>query len=265
MKQTCLALLLICAIPIASSGANFKVKVTKSTLYIEGSLSQKVAPSIEKFLKQGGNRIVITSEGGDVLTSIEIAKTIRSSKAELVVRRYCLSSCANYLFIAATKKSLEKDSVLGFHGAPLLASGQAYEAMPEALRNIILANIAFYSDIGVGTNFLKRSGELTRVDNRNIRYVIVDKGVEHDFSSMEAATDALASCLEAKRNCSVQVSSTYSSTQKAYFPSQLALENDGVTGITTYPYPRTQNEMRALAKKMGPDFELVGDLMPQKN
>ncbi len=65
-----------------------------------------------------GAVIVLKSGGGDVAAALDLADAIVEKRLSIIVNRYCLSSCANYLFPAAKTKIVLDGGVVGFHGAP---------------------------------------------------------------------------------------------------------------------------------------------------
>jgi len=61
--------------------------------------------------------LVISSGGGDVLLGLDLGEWIYDNGLNVVIDRMCASSCANYIFTAANRKGLKKDSVLFWHGS----------------------------------------------------------------------------------------------------------------------------------------------------
>lgn len=60
--------------------------------------------------------IEITSNGGNVMEGIRLGNWVFDNKIDVIVGKGCASSCANYVFPAANKKFLHKDSALIWHG-----------------------------------------------------------------------------------------------------------------------------------------------------
>ena len=81
--------------------------------YVDGLTVQQIVNAIDENI----NTIVITSGGGEVMANIRLARLIRERGIRLEVADYCLSSCFNYLFLAAVDKTVQENSVLGFHGS----------------------------------------------------------------------------------------------------------------------------------------------------
>lgn len=59
--------------------------------------------------------IVVNSGGGLVTEAIQIADFIRLNHLRLIVRGYCLSACANYIFASAPERVLQS-GLVGIHG-----------------------------------------------------------------------------------------------------------------------------------------------------
>ncbi len=62
--------------------------------------------------------ILISSGGGDVEAALKLATAIHRKNLDIYVNRLCISSCANYLFLAAREKFILDNSVVAWHGVP---------------------------------------------------------------------------------------------------------------------------------------------------
>jgi len=60
--------------------------------------------------------IQITSSGGEVEAAIHLARWVFANKLDIIVEKYCLSSCANYVFPAGQHKTIRTGSVVAWHG-----------------------------------------------------------------------------------------------------------------------------------------------------
>jgi hypothetical protein len=95
----------------------------------------------------------ITSTGGDALVALQMGELIRAQKLSVTVERFCISACAQYIFVAGAKKRLEPGALLIFHSSP--------SAMEAVLRNSPLSHAAprfaagaraerqFYQSLGI--------------------------------------------------------------------------------------------------------------------
>lgn len=94
-----------------------RLRLENANLIFEGSIIAGDCDRIEKILnKISVSTLVVNSQGGDVDEALCIAKRLRLSEIrKTVVRGLCWSSCANYLFLGAQEKIIER-GVVGFHG-----------------------------------------------------------------------------------------------------------------------------------------------------
>ncbi len=61
---------------------------------------------------------VIRSPGGFFPAAIKIADILLEKNATVIIHDYCLSACANYIFIASEKTHVLKNSIVAWHGGP---------------------------------------------------------------------------------------------------------------------------------------------------
>jgi hypothetical protein len=79
---------------------------------------------VEKFkrLYQPGDRLLVNSNGGSLYAGIDMGNFIHQNRMTVEVANLCVSSCANYIFLAAETKVLNKNSLVVFHGGPKQAN-----------------------------------------------------------------------------------------------------------------------------------------------
>lgn len=86
-----------------------------------------------KKLYRPGDRLLINSNGGSIYAGIAMGKFINEKRMTVEIADLCISSCANYIFLAAETKVLNKNALVIFHGGPKQANflsllEQAYES-----------------------------------------------------------------------------------------------------------------------------------------
>ncbi len=129
---------------------------TENNLWYEGEISaesNKELYSLYEKSKEKPNQLIINSQGGDVHAGMDFGEWVRSKNLLLVVDRGCASSCANYVFTAARKKALKKNSVLIWHGNSFQESIDAL--VNEDLDYAVewrLREETFFREIGVDYN-----------------------------------------------------------------------------------------------------------------
>ncbi|MFC3176426.1 hypothetical protein [Undibacterium amnicola] len=221
----------------------------------------------------------VRSSGGDGEEAMLIGNQIIDQNLSLVVDGYCMSSCANYLFLAARKKSLLVDSVLGFHGAVSLKNSEDLRAQfelgnlnkddytgKEGLKRLQISewellkkvdlnldtlstiNAQFYKKMPIAPK-AKRILVLT-IDGKRYTFDWDDRG-------QKLMEKRLRKSLKKNSKISFVISNPYADAM--YFPSLKFLQEIGVQGILDYPYPESN---AALPKLLSEDFshiKTVGD------
>jgi hypothetical protein len=127
------------------------------SIVFTGQINPRSAARFLQLLQQPGvRRLVISSPGGNVAAALDMAEAIHAHQLDLSVPAACLSSCANYIFPAARRKTLGAPGVVGWHGnmAHVLYLQQAGRSqwppadMREA-RQLARREAAFFRGIGV--------------------------------------------------------------------------------------------------------------------
>jgi hypothetical protein len=79
--------------------------------------------------------LIVNSGGGDVIPALAMAERIRARGLRVVVDGACVSSCADYLFVAGRRQVVLQDSVVLWHGG---ITRDAIQAMRDALRDMMV-------------------------------------------------------------------------------------------------------------------------------
>ena len=134
-----------------------------TVLCIEGGIDWRMASAVDREISAAGtpvHHVVITSDGGEVVSALRIAERIAASGAAVVVRDRCASSCAQFLFMAAARKYILKGGLLAFHGGPLSEERLQALDVPEAARSTLRAEQVafrrFYEERGLDMAMLTR-------------------------------------------------------------------------------------------------------------
>ncbi len=100
------------AIPASLNGWS---RLDEATLAFKGPIREGSFEQMRTKLDDRVDTLVITSRGGRVASGVRMGKLVLEQNLDVVVERYCLSSCANYVFLAGAQKTI-RDGVVGFHG-----------------------------------------------------------------------------------------------------------------------------------------------------
>ena len=247
----------------AKAEQTFELHREQNTIFFKGKIENASARALIDQIHSGISLIVISSEGGSVKDALEVASAIRNHQVTLQVQDYCLSSCANYLFVAAAQKKLMPGAVLGFHGGapdPAENQHQAESAKKGQLGSEIdkLANDQelFYRSVGFDPRLIHISALLTIATSSLIYELEFDDDKQvHTFTSKDELARFLKKSM-ANRKFQLKV---VRPTSKVYFPNESILTKYGVKGITDYPYPADQAALDALGEALG--IELIGDFV----
>lgn len=108
------------------------------------------------------NRLLISSQGGDIGAGMDLGQWVRDNNLDVEVTRVCASSCANYVLPAANKKYLRKDSILIWHGSAWQSNWHVDQEHRETFNTHITLmrkkETDFYADISVD-NLLTTYGQ----------------------------------------------------------------------------------------------------------
>lgn len=80
---------------------------------IDETVNQFISAAADKKI----DRLVITSRGGNVHYGILFGHWVYDNQVDVEVRSLCMSSCANYIFTAARKKTIHPSSLVIWHGS----------------------------------------------------------------------------------------------------------------------------------------------------
>ncbi len=274
------AVLLTCTSLISGAAAaanaepEFELRREQGTVFFKGKISPESAQALIAQLDSGATLIVISSEGGSAKDAVDVANAMRRHQVALQVQDYCVSSCANYLFVAAAEKKLMPGAVLGFHGGifgteaggtkgkendTVQKMDDTVSAPSTLLKGIIQGSYAFYRDMGFDPELLRISYLLTLATAQlQVKIKLASDEHEYRFSSLDEAEVFLRNLPKSKTLKSMDVGRP---SPKVYFPNQHMLIKYGVKGITAYPYPADQAALDALGKAL--ELELIGDFAQQ--
>ncbi|WP_417067413.1 hypothetical protein [Niveibacterium terrae] len=113
-----LGILFMSLSPLAHADEATIIVDSPSLLYI-GKISQEANRRLFDAYRSHKDEIkwlAIRSKGGSVEDGLELGKWVHEQGLGIKVYEYCLSSCANYVFPAASERLLSSFAVIGYHG-----------------------------------------------------------------------------------------------------------------------------------------------------
>jgi hypothetical protein len=102
----------------ANYARSINVSQDGTVLCFDGPIPQdlQIDGQLQKLNDRGF--FVIRSPGGYFPPAMKIADTLLEKDVTVVIRDYCLSACANYIFVATNRTYVLKNSVVAWHGGP---------------------------------------------------------------------------------------------------------------------------------------------------
>lgn len=99
-----------------SASAHVSISDDGTAIFVDGFIDRKTAEQVRDKLKEGVvDSLFIRSTGGEVEAGIELGEMVRDSKIDVIVKDYCISSCANYVFTAGASRVI--GGVVLWHGS----------------------------------------------------------------------------------------------------------------------------------------------------
>lgn len=158
------------------------LRVEGNRLILDGIISEATPPRFQQLVDENPNlqAFVVNSESGDPLAAIQLGYLLHRSELPLIVDGQCLGQCANYLFTAATHRTVTATSVVAWRGGAMSHS----RVLPW--RNYMLPGtrdfLTRYSDAYLRreTRFFERINV-----NQDITVLGFDERLDCDVETME--------------------------------------------------------------------------------
>jgi hypothetical protein len=281
------------ALTAGAHATEFHIKrIDANTVKFDGLITKDSKDALLAALDDRVTMLRITSPGGDLWAGIIIGKFVHDHRIAVEVEDLCASSCANFVFLGAIKKRLLQGAVLGFHGnlvgemsneksAALRRLGEPAEPVARTSPDFLdmfernqRFELAFRDKVGLRPDFFNYADErvfarwkqLGRKMTEPIQEVVLTEknNVTHfPPDQLQAALERLETLnkqgIEATVSMEVKLGGKDYSDM-IYFPSRKTLERFGITGITDYPYPATEAELKTMnVFKTVPGAIVIGD------
>lgn len=212
---------------------------------------------------------MITSPGGDLSEGVKIGNLLVDRAISVEVAGYCMSSCANNIFLAGHTKSLRLGSVLGFHGSFRAthrgqSSGEQDGEDKSSLKEKLIAEVdrltaeeaQLLQRLHLDPDILVEM--MTRLESKlppnEVHFVLTVNGKQIEIADGDEFDQRIKSTLEeiARKEAlkSVQISRANPYGDAVFFPNQQTLESFGVTGIKAYSYPADEKQLQQLGRQI---------------
>lgn len=84
---------------------------------IDAALASRFRDVSQSAIFRNGDVLFVRSAGGDVVPAIEIGRVIREKNMSVSVVEYCVSACAEYLFLGAVSRHVDRGELVIFHSS----------------------------------------------------------------------------------------------------------------------------------------------------
>jgi hypothetical protein len=100
---------------VAACTDGARLSPDNTVLCFDGEIGAQT--SLDPFLAlNGGGTLVVRSPGGLTILAMRMADILREKNARVVIHDYCLSACANALFVATHETHVAEGALLAWHG-----------------------------------------------------------------------------------------------------------------------------------------------------
>lgn len=120
---------------------------------ISGIIDTNTAKDVSSILNDHVKTIAIVSEGGDLDTSIEIGKIIRRNRLSIFISKYCMQNCASIIFLAAEKRFIENNAIVGFEQSATslfaIARSRGADTVKRKYEEFSIKETDYYHEMGL--------------------------------------------------------------------------------------------------------------------
>lgn len=157
--------------PLDPSAEAAVIRLEGTTLTFAGQVSDR---NVDRFFEAVDGKdistLVIASGGGEVNAGMAMGEWVFANRVDVVVEHMCMSSCANYVFTAGRRKTINRDSIVGWHGnvrreieqaddSVRTATLEAYELLPEEQKDKMDLSTMIEQTVRETREYLERSLE----------------------------------------------------------------------------------------------------------
>ncbi len=253
-------------------------RINPNVLAFRGNISEGSVLALQDQIDANTTSIYITSVDGDMIEAMRLGKLLRERNLELVIQSYCLSRCAQYVFTASPRKSLNKNALLGFTKIKPIDNADAlreqFGKLDNSLLNLTelrtntmsaeqlnLTEWRYFKELNILPNVLSLFDQKL-AEAIGSQKNLTSKAVLEAPSSF-SAVENIAVPNQIDRNI-MRASRPRSSgkaeikaEQAVYFPSLSVLESVGIKGVQHYVYPQTVDELRDLLSEDLPQIKAI--------
>lgn len=149
--------------------------IGKDTLSFKGYIETSEVEKFKQVFNSDIKKIIVDSGGGNAEVGLAIGELIADANVDIEVQGICMSSCANYIFVAGQQKRI-RGGIVGYHGNITalmkatskeelinqmkqsgLSDQQANDFYQHYISNVLPREEAFFSRLGVSQDLFDRT------------------------------------------------------------------------------------------------------------
>lgn len=142
-------------------GPNIRIERHGNTVSYRGSLTEEGLAALRNIGNDSEvTAVLVESTGGEIVVGMDFGLWVADRNLDVVVDRACLSSCANYVFVAGRSKQILPGAIVAWHGSA------KQPGLLAQLDEIVAEQVA-----ASGLTPDERERELKRAQRANVRYL----------------------------------------------------------------------------------------------
>ena len=163
-------------VPAAYAGSSNEVWVERvnDAIHYRGPISADGHRQLRTLYRESNGGIewlVITSSGGEVNLAMDVGDWIFAHRLNVRVIDRCLSSCANYIFTAATVKVIAPGAIVAWHGSAIQSDAQSRAQITDIIEREILPRTPETQRTAVASKVLRKTlDDLKRSRERQAQF-----------------------------------------------------------------------------------------------
>ncbi|CDG85484.1 hypothetical protein [Janthinobacterium agaricidamnosum] len=129
-----------------SFSADF-IRYNLNTIHMIGPIIAGDIDKLKSIYTKKTTLLLVKSGGGDTEAGMLIGRFVRNKNLDIEIDKICASSCANYIFPAARKKTIPNGSILALHGTAYTTSLSDNAKMRQLLLDAGIPEIGIEAEI----------------------------------------------------------------------------------------------------------------------
>lgn len=206
------------------------VSVSDGNVIITGTITEDTYEGFIKNLNSNTKELIISSEGGKSKPALKIARIIQKRGIKVTARKLCLSACASYIWMAGSERSVEKNTLLAFHGSAL-------------------SLVSFYNKAIIQRYRVSKSHEITQ-DAAAERDLYQSLGIDPQLLVVASFARGLR-CLHISERTDGSLAVNPAFDAIGYIPTKSFLESYGVA-VSGDNLPKDNADLEAILQSLNP-------------